>query len=168
VSILLLRDSQAAKAFVGMEVEWAGRPKYLPLSLSARLRGLLLSVHLSHYHCKRLQTGDAFDRLVMAALSTWPLDLVIVGAIAWLSIVDAPVTLSLETTADMRRVQMVWIDSLYDGGGGVGGVVGLALDDISRLSSLRSTVNEDDADAELVMPFSSRHVGVHACDAALW
>jgi hypothetical protein len=59
--------------------------------------GELLALSLS---CERLQTGDVFVRLVtamvtMAVLSAWPLDLVIIGAIVWLSIVDAPVTLSL-------------------------------------------------------------------------
>jgi hypothetical protein len=80
VSMLLVqvaRDSQAAKAFVGVGSEWASRPRYLPLSLCARSDGSLLSAHFSHYHCERLQIGGAFVRLVtakvmMAVLSIYP------------------------------------------------------------------------------------------------
>lgn len=69
VSMLLVqvvRDSQAAKAFVGVGPEWASRPRHLPLSLCARSDGSLLSVHFSRYHCERLQIGDAIVRLVTA------------------------------------------------------------------------------------------------------
>jgi hypothetical protein len=56
------------RRFVGLELEWASRKGCLHLSLSAQLHGSLPSVHFSHYHCERLQTGDAFRWLV--AMST--------------------------------------------------------------------------------------------------
>jgi hypothetical protein len=59
-------------------------------------------------------------------------------------------------------------DCRDDGGSGIGGVAGVALDNISRLGGSRSTANEEDGDTGLMMPFSSRRVGVRACGAALW
>ena len=66
----------------------------------------------------------------------------------------------------MRPTRMacnVGRDGGSDGGGG--DIAGLASDGISRLSKSRSTVDEDDADAEMVMQFSGHSVSVRACDA---
>jgi hypothetical protein len=54
------------------------------------------------------------------------------------------------------------------GDSGDGGGASLALDGISRLNSSRSTVDEDDTGAELVLPFPGHSVIVRACNAWRW
>jgi hypothetical protein len=66
----------------------------------------------------------------------------------------------------MRPDRMSCYDSRNNGGdgggGGGGGIAGLASDGISRLSKSRSTVEEEDADAELVIQSSQATVWAFA------
>jgi hypothetical protein len=83
-----------SRRFVGLGPEWAGRPKYLPLSLSARLHGSLSLAHLLSYDCGRLQNGDAFRWLVKRCLPDHLHGSLSARLHAFTIIVGAPVALS--------------------------------------------------------------------------
>ena len=83
-----------SRCFVGLGPEWAGRPKYLPLSLSARLQGSLSLAHLLRYDCGRLQEGNAFRWVVKRCLPDHLPGSLSARLHAFTIIVGAPVALS--------------------------------------------------------------------------